>query len=88
MRSIKTIMTTTILHNQERMKHRVDTPTIIVLEGDETGQELLEEALRVMDPSVTRTPVNFKKYDLSLEARRDSKNEVVHEAAEAIKQTG
>ena len=28
-------------------------PTIVVLEGDETGQELLEEALRVLDPEVT-----------------------------------
>src|SRR5207248_1051943 len=27
---------------------------IIVLEGDETGQELLEQALRVLDPEVTR----------------------------------
>ena len=27
---------------------------IIVLEGDETGQELLEQALRVLDPAVTR----------------------------------
>ena len=26
--------------------------TIVVLEGDETGQELLEEALRVLEPDV------------------------------------
>jgi isocitrate dehydrogenase (NAD+) len=26
--------------------------TITVLEGDETGQELLEQALRVLDPSL------------------------------------
>lgn len=68
--------------------HRVDTPTIIVLEGDETGQELLEEALRILDPSVTHMPVNLKKFDLSLEARRDSKNQIVHDAAEAIKHSG
>lgn len=33
--------------------HRpMDAKTIIVLEGDETGQELLEEALRVLAPDV------------------------------------
>ncbi len=29
------------------------TPTLVVLEGDQTGQELLAEALRVLDPRVT-----------------------------------
>lgn len=27
--------------------------TVVVLEGDQTGQELLEEALRAMQPDVT-----------------------------------
>jgi len=31
--------------------------TIVVLEGDETGQELLEEALRVLAPEVTGVEV-------------------------------
>ena len=30
------------------------TVTTVVLEGDQTGQELLEEALRVIDPAVTK----------------------------------
>ena len=30
----------------------MDGSTIVVLEGDETGQELLEEALRVLAPDV------------------------------------
>ena len=30
----------------------MDARTIVVLEGDETGQELLEEALRVLAPDV------------------------------------
>ena len=30
----------------------MQTRTIVVLEGDETGQELLEEALRVLTPDV------------------------------------
>ena len=34
-------------------------PTIVVLEGDETGQELLEEALRVLDPDVIGLDARF-----------------------------
>ena len=51
--------------------------TIAVLEGDETGQELLEEALRVLDPEVTGLDVSFDRHDLSLENRRATVNEVV-----------
>jgi len=62
--------------------------TIIVLEGDQTGQELLEEALRVLDPDVTGLACDFVRYDLSLENRRASKNQVVQEAAQAMKESG
>jgi isocitrate dehydrogenase (NAD+) len=57
---------------------------IIVLEGDETGQELLEQALRVLDPGVTKVPVELEHYDLSLENRRRTRNEVVGAAARAM----
>jgi isocitrate/isopropylmalate dehydrogenase len=63
-------------------------PTIAVLEGDETGQELLEEALRVLDPEVTGLDVSFDRHDLSLENRRATVNEVVLEAAAAIREHG
>jgi isocitrate dehydrogenase (NAD+) len=66
----------------------VEDRTIIVLQGDQTGQELLDEALRVIDPAVTRCPVQFETYDLSLENRRKTQNEVVRQAADRIKQTG
>jgi isocitrate dehydrogenase (NAD+) len=59
---------------------------IVVLEGDQTGQELLEEALRVLDPEVTGIELEFPRYDLSLENRRATENRVVHEAAAAIKE--
>ena len=59
---------------------------IIVLEGDETGQELLEQALRVLDPNVVKVPVELEHYDLSLENRRRTKNEVVTSAAEAMRE--
>ena len=63
-------------------------PTIAVLEGDETGQELLEEALRVLDPQVTGLDVSFDRYDLSLAHRRATANAVVYDAAAAIREHG
>ncbi|HEX8065430.1 MAG TPA: isocitrate/isopropylmalate family dehydrogenase [Thermoleophilaceae bacterium] len=62
-----------------------DTFRIIVLEGDETGQELLDQAIRVLDPRVTRVPVELEHYDLSLENRRRTGNDVVRAAGEAIR---
>ncbi len=62
--------------------------TIVVLAGDETGQELLEEALRVLDPDVIGIPLEFEHYDLSLENRRATENGVVYEAAHAVRDRG
>ena len=62
--------------------------TIVVLEGDQTGQELLEEALRTLAPDVTGVEVEFVRFDLSLEGRRATQNAVVHEAAAAIREHG
>ncbi len=62
--------------------------TVVVLAGDQTGQELLVEALRVIQPSVTRVDLDFVPFDLSLESRRASKNQVVLDAAAAINQCG
>ena len=64
------------------------TATIVVLEGDETGQELLEEALRVLDPDVTGVEVELPRFDLSLESRRATQNQVVHEGATAVREAG
>ena len=58
------------------------------MEGDQTGQELLEEALRVLDPSVTGLDLELKRYDLSLENRQKTNNTVVDEAAAAMKESG
>src|SRR5919201_4521658 len=62
--------------------------TLAILEGDQTGQELLEEALRVLDASVIRVPLVLQRFDLSLENRRATQNAVVYEAAAAIKACG
>jgi isocitrate dehydrogenase (NAD+) len=61
--------------------------TIVVLEGDQTGQELLVEALRVLERSVIDIELAFETYDLSLAKRRETNNGVVHEAAAAMKRT-
>ncbi len=55
----------------------------MVLEGDQTGQELLLEALRVLESSAI--PLDFERYDLSLQNRRATKNEIVLVAARALK---
>jgi isocitrate/isopropylmalate dehydrogenase len=61
---------------------------IIVLEGDETGQELLEQALRVLDSAVTGVEADLVAFDLSLDNRRETDNAVVTEAAEAMREAG
>src|SRR6266498_3916132 len=66
----------------------MDANAIVVLEGDETGQELLEEALRVLQPDVIGLELEFPRYDLSLERRRATQNGVVHEAAQAVREHG
>jgi isocitrate dehydrogenase (NAD+) len=66
----------------------MDPRTIVVLEGDETGQELLDEALRVLQPDVVGFELAFPRFDLSLTNRRATRNAVVHEAAAAIREHG
>src|SRR5688500_4135573 len=58
---------------------------IIVLEGDETGQELLEQALRVLDPKVIGLELELERFDLSLGKRRETENGIVSDAAEALR---
>jgi isocitrate dehydrogenase (NAD+) len=65
-----------------------DESTIVVLEGDQTGQELLEESLRVLAPDVVDVELELIRFDLSLEKRRETENGVVHEAAAAIREHG
>jgi isocitrate dehydrogenase (NAD+) len=65
-----------------------DRPTIVVLEGDQTGQELLEEAVRVLAPDVVGLELELVRFDLSLESRRATQNAVVAEAAAAMREAG
>jgi isocitrate dehydrogenase (NAD+) len=62
--------------------------TVVVLEGDETGQELLDQAVRVLDPGLLALKVELQRFDLSLENRRATANRVVFEAAAAMRDAG
>ena len=62
--------------------------TLVVCEGDETGQELLEQVLRVLDPGVLGITIDIQRFDLSLGNRRRTGNEVVDAAAAAMVEAG
>ena len=61
---------------------------VTVLHGDQTGEELLEEALRILAAPSIAPWLTLEHVDLSLEARRSSANEVVHEAARMMLRSG
>lgn len=61
---------------------------MVVLHGDQTGEELLLEAQRLLAPDVIGFDVGLKDFDLSLEHRRETRNQVVLDAAEAMRETG
>lgn len=62
--------------------------SIVVMHGDQTGEELLAQALRLSEPDILGLELELEHFDLSLENRRTSKNEVVHEAGKAMLRTG
>ena len=59
-----------------------------MLEGDQTGQELLEQALRVLAPELTGVAVGLERFDLSLDSRRRTGNAVCEDAAAAMIEAG
>jgi isocitrate dehydrogenase len=61
---------------------------IVVLEGDQTGQELLEQSVRLLDPSLLGLGLELQRFDLSLENRRATANGVVTDAARAMREAG
>jgi isocitrate/isopropylmalate dehydrogenase len=65
-----------------------NTRQIVVLHGDQTGEELLQEALRLLDPKVIGLDLVFQHFDLSLAERRATQNGVVRQAAAAMRRTG
>jgi isocitrate/isopropylmalate dehydrogenase len=61
---------------------------IVVLEGDETGQELLEQSLRVLDGELLGLEFELPRFDLSLANRRATNNDVVSAGAQAMREAG
>src|SRR5216683_6464129 len=57
-------------------------PTVVILHGDQTGEELLLEA------DVIGFKVDQRDFDLSLERRRQTRNQVVLDAASALRESG
>jgi isocitrate/isopropylmalate dehydrogenase len=62
--------------------------TVAVLHGDQTGEELLREALRLLTPEVLGFVVRTLDFDLSIDERRRTRNQVVIDAAEALRECG
>src|SRR5207248_11047996 len=69
----------------DAMSQRV---TIVVLEGDQTGQELLDQAVRLLDSELLGLDLELRRFDLSLDSRRATSNGVVSEAAAAMREAG
>jgi isocitrate/isopropylmalate dehydrogenase len=76
------------LARRDRYDDAVKKRSLAVLEGDETGQELLEQTLRVLAPEVIGIELELQRFDLSLANRRATSNAIVSEAAAAIRQLG
>jgi isocitrate dehydrogenase (NAD+) len=78
------------IFNEESICEKVGVvnSSIVVCDGDQTGQELLTQALRVFEPDVLGIAVDLVHFDLSLASRQRTNNEVVHEAAAAMLVTG
>lgn len=64
------------------------TPTLAVLHGDQTGEELLVQALRLLELDLIGARIELRHFDLSLQKRRQTRNQVVHEAARAMREHG
>jgi isocitrate/isopropylmalate dehydrogenase len=65
-----------------------DPIRIVVLHGDQTGEELLRDSLRFLDPELTGIAVELVHFDLSLGNRRQTRNQVVLDASDALLAAG
>ncbi|TAN32261.1 isocitrate dehydrogenase [bacterium] len=63
-------------------------PEIVVLHGDQTGEELLREALRLLEPDVLGFAIAKRDFDLALPERRKTRNQVVLDAAATLRELG
>ncbi len=70
------------------MLPKTDAPHIVVMHGDQTGEELLQQALRLGEGDALGLNLELQHFDLSLEKRRATKNKVVSEASAAMLKSG
>ncbi|MGH2582231.1 MAG: isocitrate/isopropylmalate family dehydrogenase [Anaerolineales bacterium] len=70
------------------MPPKSDTVQLVVMHGDQTGEELLQQTLRLTEGDTLGISFDLQHFDLSLENRRKTNNRVVHEASEAIVASG
>ena len=70
------------------MSGSANSIVVAVLHGDQTGEELLLQALRLLEPHVIGAQVAQRHFDLSLTRRRETRNQVVLEAAAALREAG
>lgn len=61
--------------------------TIIGLEGDQSGQELPKDSLRVFDAALWKVPLTFEHYYLSFANRTATNRAVIKYAADCIAKT-
>ena len=66
------------------MPPKTEPIQIVVMHGDQTGEELLLQSLRLADPAVLGLDFDLQHFDLSLKNRRDTHNLVVHAAGQAM----
>jgi isocitrate/isopropylmalate dehydrogenase len=59
---------------------------IVVLEGDQTGQELLDQAVRLLESGLLGLDLELERFDLSLGNRRATSNGIVTDAAAAMRE--
>ena len=62
--------------------------SIVVLHGDQTGEELLVQALRLLDRDLIGLELQLRHFDLSLARRRETRNQVVLDSAAALRESG
>jgi isocitrate/isopropylmalate dehydrogenase len=58
------------------------------MHGDQTGEELLLQTLRLANKDVLGFDVELQDFDLSLANREATQNQVVHEAGNAVRESG
>ncbi|MCW5878825.1 MAG: hypothetical protein KIS80_08175 [Anaerolineales bacterium] len=70
------------------MPQKTEKIDIVVMHGDQTGEELLLQSLRLLELEQFGLKTELHHFDLSLKNRQATGNAVVHEAGQAMRQTG